>query len=266
MIRSSGIPAEWLEDWLDAADHTDRPYGYRDYTEVARPEDAPHRRAAMIRHAKCDPARLERLLNRVGWLATSARLRPPRTVQGRHGDFGEVLAIGLIEVTTSYVVPIIKLRYQMDAEQSLHGTDIVGFLVFGADADRQIDNLEFAEIKVRTSGKSNAKKSALEAHNQLATDRTRMFADTIDFLSQRLDELDQTLSEAFDAYLASRDDGPDGDHRIVIVIDVDDFTDEILDNIPDPPQCAPLAVDVVRIAGLADLIAETWLFVEDEET
>jgi hypothetical protein len=130
----------------------------------------------------------------------------------------------------------------------------------GADtgAPDEIDPLEFTEVKVSTSGKSNARTTALKAHNQLVDDRRAVFADTLEFLSQRLDELDPALSERFDEYLSSRHDGPEGANRIVVIVDADDYTDEILGNLPEPPGCDPLVVDVVHVGDLAELIAAVW--------
>lgn len=257
MERGSGIPASWLKTWLGSVTRSDPKVALRHFHEVTRPDEAAESLAEMIRSSKGDMRRLRRLLERASFLPGSARLRPPKTVQLRHGDFGEVLTIGLIETSTHLRVPVIKLRSQVDADQSLHGTDIVGFALV-EDPELRVIDLDFVEVKVRTSGRSNAKNAAVEAHEQLLEDRRVMFSDVLEFIAQRLEESDPELSRAFDDYLADRD-GPDGTNRIVIVIEEDDYHQDILSNLTDRDNlCDPLAVDFVRLDGLADLIRETW--------
>lgn len=251
------MSAAWLSEWVTGATAYTRGLNVRHFRETARPAQAAELLGQMIREAKCDTARLRRLLERVSWFPASARLAKPKTVQLQHGDFGEVVAMGLIEVSTEFRIPVIKLRTQVDADQSLHGTDIVGFAISESPALR-ISDMDFAEVKVRTSGVSNARKVAVEAHKQLIADAALNFTDVLDFVAQRLEERDPQLSLAFDDFLADRN-GPDGSHRIVIVIEEDDYSDDILANLADEGDlCEPLEVDVVHVDDLKALIASTW--------
>lgn len=261
---SSGVPSAWLPDWLKSTAHTDRPYGYTHRRELARPADLEAQLATMIAHAKCSPERLARLLERVKWLGASSRLAPPKTKQMRHGDFGEVLAVGVIETFVGHSVPVIKLRYQMDRDQSLHGTDIVAFLFDHGDS-AELLSLEFVEVKVRASTRANAKSAVVDAHAQLVNDRRGKFTDTLEFLAERLEELSPGLSDAFDRYLASRDDEPEGMHRIVLVIDEDHFQEAILDDLPvEDELCLPLDIDIIHVKNLEGLIATVWPLVGDQ--
>lgn len=105
----------------------------------------------------------------------------------------------LLEIFDSYVVPIRKLRFQSDPEQTLHGTDIVAFRIA---QDGTIDELHFLECKLSTI-RNLAR--GVEAHNQLVDDRSQGYADTLAFLGERLGETHPALFQAFLAYLADRD-------------------------------------------------------------
>lgn len=259
----SSIPADWLVEWLGGERLEGGEYTQANYREADRSPAIEMRLAQMIQSAKCAPARLARLLQRVGYLGPSARLAPPQTIQGRHGDFGEVLAIGLLEALSGEYVPIVKLRYQMDRDQSLHGTDIVAFTLDEPD-DGSITSLDFVEVKVSTSTKYNAKAAVLAAHDQLTSDRAKHFTDTLEFLAERLEETHPSLSAEFDNYLASRDDDPGGSNRIVMVIDRDIYEPSVLEDLPSPPDlCTPLHVDVLHVEKLRDLIAEVWPHVSE---
>lgn len=258
-MRASGLSSDWLGEWLSPESSSSYEFTCTHHSEIAEYIDDPANMARMIVESKSNTERLRTLFKRVKWLAPT-RLSAPKTIQLRHGDFGEVLAIGLIETTSEFVVPVVKLRYEVESNQSTPGTDIVAFLT--DEASERIVGLEFCETKVRASGKYNAKGAAVEAHDQLIVDRELSFADILDFVLQRLDEIDPPWADALEDYLSERGD-PGAAYRIVIVIDRKDFTDDILDNLPESAQlCGPLHADIVHCDELRALIAETWTLVE----
>lgn len=253
------IPHAALGAWLVPsvrADVTD--FDAIAYSELPRPADLAAQLAEMIAHAKCNVSSLRRLFERVGYLGASARLAPSKRVAGRHGDFGEVIAIGLLEEFSSVHVPVVKLRVQMDPEQSLHGSDVVGFhLALSTTGKLAVEDLEFVEAKCRTT---RDKQQAAKAHQQLVADRDAQFADTLEFLHLRLEELgNEDLLDAFEAYLAARDTDPGGRYRLVLIFDEDEWKDDELAELPDPPDlCTPLTVEIVLVNQLATLIDATW--------
>ena len=257
------VPHEWLPCWLQAQESEATGYTVSNFAELGRPADLADKLADMIMHAKCNPVSLRRLLARVGWLKASTRLAPSKRPQGRHGDFGEVLAIGLLQEFAEVHVPIVKLRVQMDSEQSLHGSDVVGFHWEEQGGDRRIVDLEFVEVKCRTTAN---KQQAATAHAQLVADRDLMFADTIEFIAGRLDELGQyDVLDAFESYLASREDDAGGHYRIVLIFDGEVWSGEELNQLPEEGElCAPLSVDVVLVEALRDLIDQTWAAVSPQ--
>jgi hypothetical protein len=254
----SVIPHAVLGVWLVPETASGAGFEAITHSEADRPDDLAEQLAAMIAAAKCNLDTLRRLLKRVGWLKASARLAPSKRVAGRHGDFGEVLAIGLLESFAGVHVPVVKLRTQTDPEQSLHGADVVGFhLSLGTEGQLVVHDLEFVETKCRTS---RDKQQAAKAHQQLADDRDAQFADTIEFLLLKLEELGNLeLLEAYESFLASREGDLEGRYRITLIFDEEVWMDDELAELPDPHElCTPLTVEVVLVEGLADLIEATW--------
>jgi hypothetical protein len=244
----------WLRDWLAAAEAATDPYTRNDFTERERPADVAARLAMMLMDAKSDLALAKRMVDRLGWNPTGARLRPSKQVQGQHGDFGEVLTVGLLREFWGRSVPVVKLRFQTDPEQSLHGTDVVGFVFVPGATPSAIDTLEFVECKVSV-GVDN--RPGAKAHKQLKDDREGGFADTLDFLHQQLGRMGSELLGTFEDYLADRRDGPLGSYRICLVYDRDAWRETVLEALPDE-LVLPLSVDVVMIGGLRELIAASW--------
>jgi hypothetical protein len=214
----------------------------------------------MIMDAKSDLSLTQRLLDRAGWTPAGARFRPSARIQVRHGDFGEVLTLGLLREFWGRAVPVVKLRVQTDPEQGLHGTDVVGFVLLHGEAGHTIDTLEFVETKVRIGVDANA---AAEAHTQLRDDIAEGFADTLDFLHQQLGRTDPSLLSAFEDYLADRREGPLGCYRICLIYDSAAWRETVLDALPEE-LVDPLSVDVVMIEGLRELIAAAWASVRPD--
>ena len=246
--------SSWLKDWLAVAEVARDPYVRSDLTEQERPADISRRLALMIMDAKSDLGLAKRMLDRLGWTHAGARLLPSRRIQARHGDFGEVLTLGLLREVWGRAVPVVKLRVQTDPEQSLHGTDLVGFVLTPGDAAGAIDTLEFVETKVRVTADN---RSAAEAHAQLRADGEGRFADALDFLHQQLGRTHSALLAAFENYLADRREGPLGCYRICLVYDCDVWREEVLQALPEE-LVLPLSVDVVMIGELRALIDEAW--------
>ena len=248
---------EWLPEWLESDAAPQTSYRLLTYGELARPDDAAARLARMVVEAKSRTASLARLLSRVGWMTESARLSPSKRPQLRHGDFGEVLTIGMLDAFDGIPVPVMKLRVQMDPEQSLHGADVVGFALSDSPNGLVLDSLEFVEVKCQTT---RHKDVVFRAHEQLKNDAEGNFQDTLEFIFQRLDELGEvSLLEAFEEYLASRQDGPGGNYRLVIVSTSEVWQDDEIAELPDEPdRLSPLRIDIVLVDEMRQLIDATW--------
>ena len=157
-----------LNAWLDFTTRTSKPFPFdvSDLAEHVVPDvDLVRALGQIVLRAKTDPAVLDRMAQVVGWGDATSRLRRSRRPGVRRGDFGEALACEALEVFESFSVPVRKLRYQMDPEQTLHGTDIVAFKLNGHD---RVQDLHFVECKLRTFRNLPA---GVEAHQQLVDDR-----------------------------------------------------------------------------------------------
>jgi len=206
----------------------------------------------MVRN-KTDPGVLQQMADAIGWADAAARLRSSRRVGLRRGDFGEVLAAELLGAFEGYRVPVRKLRYQTDPEQTMHGTDIVGFEM--AD-EGQIADLHFVEGKLRTVRDLAA---GVEAHQQLADDRTSGYADTLSFLADRLAETDGALFAVFVSYLAERGRAERGSHGIFLVSDAAVWDEDGLVRINQLEDLLdPIHVRVVRVANLSALVERSY--------
>lgn len=185
----------------------------------------------------------------LGWDAVEARLQPG-TVQVRHGDFGEMLAGELLSEFQGLLLPINKLRYQMHADQTLVGADLVGLEL---SDERAVRSMHFGEAKLRTTRDLNAGK---EAHAQLERWLDEEFADILLFFGSRLQELHPELYEPYIEYLADTAGDRDDTYHIVLICDSSKWSAELLNRIPAPPdQLDPLLVRYALVEELALLVS-----------
>lgn len=218
--------------------------------------------AELMSRNKSDPQVTTDLLAVAGWTTSVAALRKGR-VPVRRGDFAEVLAAEAADALDGLVVPVRKLRYQIDPNQTLPGSDVVGFAF---DDDEAIEDLEFIESKYRTVP---AVDLAVDAHEQLAADREDGYATTINFLANRLREIDPAMYERFIDFLRGRD-VKDSRHTVALTFDQANWRDEIAENLEDLPEHLPeLWVRVFPLERSVDLIEEVyaaliWDVLDDE--
>ncbi len=187
--------------------------------------------AEMMGLNKSDPTVTADLFEAVGWETASADLLAGR-VAVKRGDFGEVLATEAAEAFDSLIVPVRKLRYQIDPNQTLPGSDVLGF-EFGDDGE--ISCLEFIESKYRTKPHRTI---AATAHEQLRLDRQSGFATTVKFVAARLSELDPDLYQSFLRYLRSRED-METRHTVVITCDLANWSTSVADELEDVAEHLP---------------------------
>lgn len=117
------------------------------------------------------------LLEAAGWVVAGAAVATGR-ISVRRGDFGEVLAAEAVEAFDDLVIPVRKLRYQIDPNQPLSRADIVAFEL---EADGEVDGLQFTESKYRTAPSNSV---IVDAIDQLEVDRRRQFATNDQLLGQ----------------------------------------------------------------------------------
>jgi len=237
-----------LTDWLAEEERApDRAYAVADIGErFDRPPDLLACLADLMRRAKIDPVHLDRIVAALGWEAVQARLAPGRQ-RVRRGEFGEALAGAILEELEGWSVPIVKLRYQIDPEQTQPGTDLLAVRVDG----REIDDLLFAESKLRGDVDNQA---AVDAHAQLVEDRDKEFADILVFVMARLLEQRSSLFEPLTAFLARRDSDAKGSYGIFVTFDEAAWREAVLDTLDSEPGLLdPLGVRVTRLSDLREL-------------
>lgn len=179
--------------------------------------------AEIMSRNKSDPTVTADLLRAAGWEVALAPLRAGR-ISVRRGDFGEVLAAESAESIDGLIVPIRKLRYQIDPNQTLPGNDVVALVL---SDDGEIDDFEFIESKYRTTPGLDI---AVEAHEQLTDDRNAGYATTINFIAHRLRELDVELYQLFIDFLQARG-ARDARHTVALCFDESGWDERVLERL-----------------------------------
>jgi hypothetical protein len=238
-----------LLDWLERAGRPrTRAFDVLDVRELQAPdEEVVTYLADRLVHARTDPEFLRRMTEAVGWDRASARVRTEPTI-GAKGDLGEVLTIASLEDFDQFEVPVVKLRYQISAQQTLPGTDIVAFV--SADDD-SIERLHFVETKLRTGRDNDA---ATAAHKQLADRKKKAFADILDFIGERLYEKHDGSFDVYEDYLANRDSDSLGSYEVSLVWESAEWNERVIDELDDADDLVdPLRVSVTGLSGLQEL-------------
>lgn len=206
--------------------------------------------ASIVRRSKIEDTVLDALVSAAGWDLASVKLAPG-IVRVRRGDFGEAIAAECLREFDSLTVPVSKLRYQIDPNQTLPGSDIVGFRW----DDGTLSSLEFVEVKLRTS---LDKGLAVDAHAQLRDDSATKFATTLTFLASRLFETDKETYEEFLRYLYDRG-ARDDTFQVCLVLDRAEWHDDVVLNLTDVTErLNPLLLRVVNLANLGRLVDESY--------
>lgn len=200
-----------------------------------------------ISEAKADPTVTADLMATAGWDIAAAPLRRGR-VSLRRGDFGEVIAAEAIEALDSLVVPIHKLRYQIDPDQALPGSDIVAI---AQSTTGEIEYLHFCESKFRSNPRTGA---IVEAIEQLDRYRYEKFATTINFIAHRLHETDAQLYSQFMRYLMSRTARTDT-YGVCLTCDSVQWNEAVLEAVLELDDLLqPLLIRIITIDDSNDLV------------
>lgn len=257
-VGTAGAPASdatvSLSAWLVWTQRSESAaYEVVDFLEHTVPSDAVVAYlAGKVVSAKFDPTYLLRLAALLGWDAVSNRFVNGRATL-KKGEFGEVLAAAQLEECDGWVIPIQKLRYQMDPGQTLPGTDL---LAIRLDRDTgAVTQLAFLESKLRLKKDPVGPGAVVEAHNQLAFDRKAAFAGILEFVLARLYEQNSPILEPLERYLLSRAPHPNEIHFVSVVFDDGAWSEELISGLDTLPELLePLTVYATRTPKLWDLI------------
>jgi len=132
-----------------------------------------------------DPLSIASTLERLGKNAAAQKLRDkiPEVKNIRSGDIGEVLTADYIEESTSYSVPIRKLRWRDHRNMAMRGDDVIGVLV---SEDGQSIRFLKAEAK---SNKALGRQVLRDAQKELDLDEGLPSPHALAFVTERLNEL-----------------------------------------------------------------------------
>lgn len=175
----------------------------------------------------------------------------PSTPNLRAGAFGEALSAEICEQWHSYLIPLRRLRL---SGGSPPGTDLLALRINEAS---ELTEVCYIECKLRTT---DSTVTALEAHTQLLQARQERVPAILNHVVNHLAEAHSPLLPHFLNYMASRSNQPAGDsYRIALTWETATWSDRVLNNLQDGGvSLAPLVVDVIRVAGLRDLVEEIY--------
>jgi hypothetical protein len=208
--------------------------------------------ARRIMESKTSRSYLERYAPELGWDFVAQRLAAgPQKV--RRGDFGEVVACGWLEDYAMLLVPVKKLRSQINPGQTLPSTDAVAFQI----VDGVVKNAYFLEAKLRTKNVMLTS-VARNAYKQLAEDRRTYFREILQYAHEQLYYSNSPLLDAVTDYLKRRTPADEDGHEIVLILERDIWIEEILTELDEVagelPNCrvhSLLAEDLATVADQA---------------
>ncbi len=142
-----------------------------------------------------DPDTYRQKLAHLGFPATAAALdRRPRSEKTRLGNFGEVVAAEFLRQVRGHKIPVYRLRYNSNDESSPKGDDVLAFEF--ADKSRGVkDTVIVAEVKVRSTHRSDAVEEAHDAlrHGHRPRPKSFMFVVDVLFKEGKPDEAKRLL-------------------------------------------------------------------------
>jgi hypothetical protein len=177
--RDNFIPA-----WLDAApDHQFTTFFCTLLEEIdgSRAAIAGALGEAVFIHHN-DPDTYKQKLAHLGFSATADALdRRPKARKTRLGNFGEILASEFLRQVRGYRIPVYRLRYNCNDESSPKGDDVLAF-EFAEKGTRRRDAVIVAEVKVRSTYRSDVVDEAHDALRLGKRPRPKSFAFVVDVL------------------------------------------------------------------------------------
>jgi hypothetical protein len=178
----------------------------------------------------------------------------PASSNFKKGDFGEMLINAILEQFHGYEIPIRKLRYTIRSDESPHGIDS---LAFKAKRNGIICEVCYIESKFRASRDTSA---AIDAYEQLKNDYDSKLPAILQFILNRLYELNNPLSVPFLLYLRDRGDTSGFDtFRISLCWENDVWDETTLENLEEYGSSLPnLEVHVIRIDGVSSIVEMTF--------
>ena len=164
----------------------------------------------------------------------------------RRGDFGEAVTVAYLQEVEGYTVPVLKLRFKIEANQTLPGTDCVSLKL----SKGSLSEVAFVESKLRTSLDLSV---AVAGCGQLKKDADSDIPEILTFIARRLRDTDHPLTSLVERYVFERNTDLDK-YLLVILHETSNWDERILENLQDEDMgLAPLHVYVAQLSGLKNL-------------
>lgn len=256
-----------MKKWLKCAERKDSPYSFPvvDVCESGRkPKNIADVLAHLIWEAYFDRHILAKAAEKYGWGNVSDKLIKPaiptlKTV--KRGDFGEVVANGVLRSFHSYLIPVEKLRSKMSGNQTLPGIDVLALRI---SPEEKIDEVCFVESKVRTVSDTNV---GLEGYKQIKKDYEDNNSVILRFVATALAAREDPIADAFLDYLFSREDTRSIEmFRLFLFSDESLWSEITLQNMHENGVELPYFVThAVKIRDLRELTESVFNALEAEE-
>jgi len=172
----------------------------------------------------------------------------PADVKVRHGDFGEIVTVGLYRRVRRWCVPILKLRYKQTPNQAVQGTDVLAFRF------RQTPPvIAVPEVKTRATRKRDLGR---EAYDSLEKVLDRL-DESLHFAMARCAERNQQFLVRRLAALLRRPAERVVERHMVFVHDAFVWKDDVVDLLADVVT-QRTELTVVKIRGLKDFVTRVY--------
>ncbi|WP_167882446.1 Hachiman antiphage defense system protein HamA [Leptospira bourretii] len=183
----------------------------------------------------------------------------------RQGDWGEIFAQVIVSEFTELSIPSAKLRWKINKDKSVFGTDLIAF----NDSDT-ITDIYYFEIKTRY--KPNIKEGTTPnrhyiptiAHQSLLKDAMSPTESIFNYLQMQYYEKEDYNSAKKYSDLVKNSKLYSKIFEIFLILEKSKYQEKILEELENlPPSLSPLNVTIVLIDNLQELVTKTWDDIEN---
>lgn len=176
-------------------------------------------------------------------------------VPTRVGNFGEILAAIMLMEFEDYWFPIYKLRFRVKKDWSMRLTDICLFKTDGLEKPLVC----FGEVKTKSTGCD--KKLAVKGHSSLSKDNALDYPEILRFICTWLFEKGMRSEAELLSRIRLDKIAYDKKHRLFLVHNKNDWTDEILEKLEEcklDERLVDFTLIIVLIVDLRAVIDEVY--------
>lgn len=175
----------------------------------------------------------------------------------KQGDWGEVLSSIILSDIKRVVLPITKLRWKINNEKSMFGTDVFAI----REIQGKLPELIYCEVKTKIT---YDKEIGTKAYESLYRDNGSSLPDIIDFISRLYYEKGEyELAEKCDKIYLDMDKH-EKEFQIFLVLDKSIWKDEIINILKDSSvNLEHLFVNIILIPDFRALMEETYELTAD---